>query len=1152
MSTMNGGNGVLIIHGQGGGQSGAITPPGTGKTPTLQDIISGSERAVLNALIADFLKTNNISGGTIDPAQIAVAVANYLKQNPITAGLDAAAVTTMIQDQLNMIRQGHSDEEIALLIQDFINSNPSFNQAVAAYLAANPIKPGHTDAQINTLIAQYLVAHPITAGHTDAQITALVKAYVDANPATIPSADLESAVNKYFTANPPSGVSPSDIAAAVQTYLTNNPPTNGVTQAQMTAAITAMLSDDKFKSAVNALIDAKQTALLSATAFNDAVNALVAAGISGANINSKIAAYLTANPPPTGVSSSELQTALTNFLTATSFTTKVNALIAAGIAGIDFNTKIKAYLDANPISGASPADITKAVNDYLAANPPSTTPTFASWAELSAAKPTSEGVRAYLTSYNKGTAFAVLNDVGGGWFTGHLVGAKVGTEQKANTYMTPDGGFIAGNTSDKTYYWQRDIDLDDLNVCHFGGLADGDKSTNRTDNHDAIVAFFDFTKSSQTRTNFFPTADTCPIKFPAGTFYTTPVDLTAKGANSTAAQLKAARQKVIWRNNDNTADGNYLNGLGTGVGANGANVTKWQDIDVDYVKANKPEVYLEWSAQENHNGKEPVGFFGITGPQVFFGRSALTTIVSNKLDETYVFDVKATSTVIQGIEFNGGIAEGYNWTTGNGPAPVNGVIPTKPSNNQGFFHNWRVTGQYYNVSNVTMRKVGGRSFDIMDTIDCKFSQIYSGECWGEVICAGWSNAVEGSWDHGTAFELANTNFQQHLGPLILRMPRLGQSILTNIWAEHSSCIADFHDSAFSCDTLCFESSTRPVHAKRGRMQIKVLSVPTGVKVDFDTDPFLVFPAFADWKDPSKWQTNPNYYAPYNEPDGSVYPSWDKYYVYPRGTPVRNFLSSYETGHNRSEPYGTQISGSLEIGGLYGFNISNPNDTPMWCKVGTFAMFNAAGKDLMAQWEIELLGSRFIDSGNLDSKNVKLPKQLSGRNEEKSVLANAMPGKCVIQACHLKTANVSPADSAGQTNMHFYGDSCVLDMRTTGWHNPMELWVQLAPQTLRCGVTARAAASTRFESGAWSYVNFDGTLQSATPTGGGGAKGAAAKKWNVHNGKAGIGINDDGTLSVATIAPSKIPTSLTLADVSQWVVVNINGEAVAIPGIKIPT
>lgn len=1152
MSTMNGGGGVLILHGQGGGEAGKQTPPGTGKTPTLQDIISGSELAVLNALIADFLKNNDITGGAIDQNQIAIAVAKYLQQNPITSGLNAEAVTNLIQDKISQVREGHTEEEIKIIIKDFVDNSPSFGQAIADYLLAHPIRAGHTDAQINTLISQYLVDNPVTAGHTDAQITALVKSYVESHPVTIGSADLEAAVTSYFTKNPPSGVSPADIEAAVNTYLTNNPPAAGVTQAQMTAAITAMLSDDKFKSAVNALIDAKQTALLSATAFNNAVNALVAAGVSGANIDSKIAAYLKANPPPTGVSSADLQTALTNFLTATSFTSKVNALIDAKIAAIDFNAKIKAYLDANPVGGASAADITKAVNDYLAANPPSGTPTFSSWAEMSVTKPSSEGQRAYLTSYNKGTAFAVLNDVGGGWFTGHIVGAKVGTEQKANTWMTPDSGFIAGNAADKTYYWQRDIDLEELNVCHFGGLADGDKSTNRTDNHDAIIAFFDFTKSSQTRSNFFPTADTCPIKFPAGTFYTTPIDLTAKGANSTAAQLKAARQKAIWRNNDNTSAGNYLNGLGTNVGANGANVTRWQDIDPDWVKANRPEIYLEWSAQENHNGKEQVGFFGITGPQVFFGRSALTTIVSNKQDETYVFDVKASSTVIQGIEFNGGINEGYNWSTGNGPAPVNGVIPTKPSNNQGFFHNWRVTGQYYNVSNVTMRKVGGRCFDIMDTIDCEFSQIYSGECWGEVICAGWSNAVEGSWDHGTAFRLANTNFQQQLGPLILRMPRLGQSILYNIWAEHSSCIADFHDSEFSCDTLCFESSTKPIHAKRARMQVKVLSVPTGVKMDFDTDPFITFPAFEDWKDPTKWATNPNYNAPYTEPDGSPYPSWDQYYIYPRGTPVRNFLSSYENGHSRHENYGSQLSGSLEIGGLYGFNISNMTDQPMWCKVGTFAMFNAAGKDLMAQWEIELLGTRFIDSGTVDSKSVKLPKQLSGRNEEVNPLANAMPGRCVIQATHLKTPNMSATDSAGQTNMHFYGDSCVLDMRTTGWHNPLELWVQLAPYTLRCGVTAKCAGSTRFESGAWSYVNFDGMTQSATPTGGGGAKGAAAKKWNVHNGKAGIGINDDGTLSMASIAPTKIPTSLNLTDVSQWVVVSVNGEDVLVPGFKIPT
>lgn len=793
------------------------------------------------------------------------------------------------------------------------------------------------------------------------------------------------------------------------------------------------------------------------------------------------------------------------------------------------------------------------------------TPQVASFAILRNRTPKQTGERVFLVSYNDGWAARSGLPFGGGYFIGYT------------TAQADDGGFVASKGTG--YHWRRDIAIENLDVTHFGAIPDG-----TTDANPACARMFDCLKSSFVN-SINSRASNLPIKFTAGTFFVSPLDLSDRGTDTSVAALKLARQRVAWR----------LNGLkGTGIAANGGNAATPDKVDLDYVKANKPALYMDWSVQENHNGKNPVGYFGLTGPTVSYGKAIQTVIVSNKASNTYVFDVKAGQVVIHGIRFDGQNPDRRNWTTGYGPAP--GAVP---DNTQGFFHNWKSEAQYVNVTCFHADSVGGHCFDIMDSLDCEFSQIYSSMCWGDVIRAGWSNAVNGNWDHGTALKLADCNFQWHQGITPIRMVKIGQCQISNVWVEHSLCPADLHDCQATVDTLCVESSAYPVHAYGSRIVMTQFSNPTGVQFDTTTKPYL-----------DDGSNNPDWHSYYEQPDKSQFPAWDKYYPTPLGSRIEIKNSAYEAGTVRLENFGAELDGSVRPGWLAGYNIRNPTDADAWVLVGvlemqqneanyTFTQIAAdlaawiqarndavaadqtgatkpytdteiatkkgqlrsafeKDKNLMSQFQLEIVGTRFIDSGTTDSQSVKLPKQLSGANEDKSALANGNPGKAVINVIHLKTANSTSTNSSGQTSVCYENDSCVLEVVTTGWHSVPQIWVRLAPRTFAASVFIRGNGVTRYQAGSCSRFVFNGFRQAMKPGQSGsisadGGVQPVVNKWSMHTDKAGIGLNHDGSITLKTIAPPKLPTSFTLADVGAWTtVVGPDGVQYAMPLIKIPT
>ena len=1003
------------------------------------------------------------------------------------------------------------------------------------------------------------------------QIDAVKTVVDEANEA---ATDAQSTASDALTkANTAQSTAETATTAASKAQSTADSATTAASKAQSTAdtAKTAASTAQSKADSASSKADAAQstasgaatkadTALSTAnTAKSTADTATTKAGTAQSTADSAVtkanAAQSTADSATTAASKAQ-STADTAKTTAD--TAKSTADTAKTTADTAKSTADTAKTTADAAKSASDKNTTSISSldtkiDSVASSQSSGYRRFNSWSDLASTKPSADKERVYLNDYNNATNWSsrVLN--GGGWFVGNIV--------SSSSWKNDDKGLIASNSSDKTYYWKRDIALDDLTIMHFGAVGDG-----KTDDAPAVYAMFDFLRSSQTMA-MNPESNMMPIRFPAGKFFLSPIDLTTRGTKTSDYELNLARQKVIWR--ENGLQRGAMGGSGTGVGTDGGNAAAYTNVDVAWVKANKPNLYLDYSAQENHNGYNAISYFGITGPKVHYGRGIQTVIVSDGTRDSYVFEVRSIRCEMHGIQFEGGAgtsSEVKNWGT-NGPKP--GVTA---KTNQGFFKNWRSEGQYYDVSCMRMLMVGGRSFDMVDTLDAKFDQCYSELCWGTVLYSGWSNAVVGAWDHGTALEICNSHFVTSLTtePPIYA-PRCAQSMIRNVWIENCVTPAVLHDAAFTMDTFCVEACDNAVYALNCRDIITVYSAPTGVKYDTTTQPYLSQPGIND--DISTWQINPAWKAPVAMADRSVYSKYDSLYFRPKGSPIIEWLSAYERGHTYIDNKGIDLPGVLTAGVVQSGTVANPYPEDRWVCVGMVelrgrngltleqirANYAAAGKtaaeisaavsaaDYGPSFEIEVYNSRSI-----------------GTYDEPAALKNRQAGKTVIR--RKQPSNMGPGD--GHSYWH-EGDTIIADVGVSGWGN-CKVWLKLPAGSgelsyvIKGGGVSRKNGSgtcTRFEPGR----NETCVIDSST---GGFAKNTDGnvisdfgnrltdtsvlrKQWNVNTGTAGIGLTHSGMITMKSVTPAaaNLPTTIELSKVGVWQTVAVDGTTYYLPLFK---
>lgn len=287
-----------------------------------------------------------------------------------------------------------------------------------------------------------------------------------------------------------------------------------------------------------------------------------------------------------------------------------------------------------------------------------------------------------------------------------------------------------------------------------------------------------------------------------------------------------------------------------------------------------------------------IPFFGLLGDDLELGSLPRTTIISDKSPNT-VFKVKARRTAIKGIVWNG-------QASADTTAKVT-ILPEQCSNNQPFFENTCIEGQTVNISCFRAQSTGGTVFKLQDTLDSKFDQIYTTSTFSRVFDVGWSNSPNGVWDHSTAIELSNANFQSGYGDATLYMPRMTQGILRNVWIEHTRNPGDLSDGGWTIDTLNIEDCGTPLNLNNARVIMRQINLQAGAKITNDLAA-------------GKW------------------------------------LSTFEYGYRRDENHGSYSTGSMRVGYFSGYKVVNNTDTDNWYRLGQL-YFPAPNQ----AWVMELIG-----------------------------------------------------------------------------------------------------------------------------------------------------------------------------------------------------
>ncbi len=299
---------------------------------------------------------------------------------------------------------------------------------------------------------------------------------------------------------------------------------------------------------------------------------------------------------------------------------------------------------------------------------------------------------------------------------------------------------------------------------------------------------------------------------------------------------------------------------------------------------------------------DEINYFSLYGDDCEYGVSPRTIIVSDKSTST-VFKVNARRTAIRGIFWDG-------QATADVTTNTDVITPAMVSNTQPFFENTVIEGEFVNITCCRIENIGGSAFKLLDTLDTKLDQIYTNTTYARVFDIQWSDSVIGKWDHSTAVELTNANFQLGYADATLYMPRMTQGLIRNVWIEHTRYPGDLSNGQWIIDGLSIESSDNPLKLNYTKALIRALSLQSGATVDMT-------------KTGTAW------------------------------------LSGFDQGWRRDENYGTVMTGSMKAGWYSGYRVSNTSTEDKWFRVGKFFFPNAN-----QHWHIEMHGKALRDTATL--------------------------------------------------------------------------------------------------------------------------------------------------------------------------------------------
>lgn len=133
--------------------------------------------------------------------------------------------------------------------------------------------------------------------------------------------------------------------------------------------------------------------------------------------------------------------------------------------------------------------------------------------------------------------------------------------------------------------------------------------------------------------------------------------------------------------------------------------------------------------------------------------------------------------------------------------------------------------------------MGGRTFELIDTLDAKFDQIYGSrghDNFLRVLASG-----ELSWDHSTAIEISNSTFQSYVADSdqqsLLFIPNCTQAMMWNVWIEFCNYPGNITLGEWALHSVAMESNDNPLYAGQCRLATYSCSNANGAGIDTTTD-----------------------------------------------------------------------------------------------------------------------------------------------------------------------------------------------------------------------------------------------------------------------------------------------------------------------------
>lgn len=149
-----------------------------------------------------------------------------------------------------------------------------------------------------------------------------------------------------------------------------------------------------------------------------------------------------------------------------------------------------------------------------------------------------------------------------------------------------------------------------------------------------------------------------------------------------------------------------------------------------------------------------------------------------------------------------------------------------------FFKNTITAGQFVRLFCIRVFALGGKGFELQDTLDCKIDQFYAEDCWDNILSAIMSGDPNGSWTHSTAIEFTNANIQRHKGESATKcavfFPRCNQSLMKNVWIENSTWPMNISEGEWVMEALSTERCDHPVLAQYAKLNINFNNILTDI------------------------------------------------------------------------------------------------------------------------------------------------------------------------------------------------------------------------------------------------------------------------------------------------------------------------------------